>query len=175
MNRSAASTSHASVGYRIQSRTKARTVSVPWKPAPAVDSTVVVLGSTNAVGWFDSPGRVCELPPVATDLPSLTATVAGSRRWRDRFHLVSVLNRTRHRKDLAVLGTRTDLSAKTLVVFQLEIGSVVGAGSLPKFRWNFVVAVVVEDHLLGGICSNLEYRAIAPKRENCTMLAVDYL
>ena len=96
MNWSAASTSNASVGYRIQSNMIARTVFVPWKPAPAADSTAVVLGSINVVGWFDSPGRVCELPPAATDLPSLTATVAGSRRWRDRFHLVSVLDRTHH-------------------------------------------------------------------------------
>ena len=70
----------------------AQTVFVPWKPAPVADSTAAVPRNTKIVGWFGSPGRVCELPPVATDLPSLTATVAGSRRWRDRFHLVSVLD-----------------------------------------------------------------------------------
>ena len=158
MNRSAASTSNASVGYRIQSKMIARTVFVPWKPAPAADSTAAVPGSTTIVGWFDSPGRVCELPPGATDLPSLIATVAGSRRWRDRFHLVSVLDRTRYRMDLAVWGRKTDLSAKTLMVLQLTtdrtaIVSVVGAGSFPKFLWNLVVAVVVKDHSVAGICS----------------------
>ena len=76
MSRSAASTSHASVGYRIRSNMIARTVFVPWKPAPAADSAAAVPGSTAFVGWFDLLGRVCELPPGATDLPSPIATVA---------------------------------------------------------------------------------------------------
>ena len=76
MSRSAASTSHASVGYRIQSKMIARTVFVPWKPAPVADSAAAVPGSTAFVGWFDSLGRVCEPPPGATDLPSPIVTVA---------------------------------------------------------------------------------------------------
>ena len=77
-------------------------------------------------------------------------------------------------------GRKTDLSAKTLMVLQpttdrAAIVSVVGAGSLPKFLWNLVVAVVVEEHSVAGICSNPEYRAMVPNWENCAMIpAVDY-
>ena len=69
---------------------------------------------------------------------------------------------------------------KTMMVLQpttdrTTIVSVVGADSLPQFLRNLVVAVVVEERSVAGICSNPEYRALVPNWEDCAMVpAVDF-